>query len=232
MTPHIKAMKGEIAKIVLMPGDPLRAKFIAETYLDDYKLVSSVRNILMYTGKFKGKEISVCASGMGQPSMGIYAYELFKYYDVEKIIRIGTAGSYTRDLNLYDVFLATSAYSDSKAFNKLVANIDSHITEPTEELLRQIRLLGNQLGLTIHEGRVHSSDVFYSLRSLEDTIAETGARCVEMESGALFAIAKILNKQAACLLTISDNLVNRDVTTPEERQTAFVSMVQIALEII
>lgn len=231
MTPHNSAKKGDIAKVVLMPGDPLRAKFIAETFLTDVKQVNSVRNMFMYTGKYNGREISICGSGMGQPSIGIYSYELFKFYDVDTIVRIGSAGSYKADLKLYDVFLATSAYSDSKAFNQLAAGIDSHVTYPSEEVASELKTIANRLGMKLHEGRVHSSDVFYALRSLEDTIKTTEADCVEMESAALFANAKITGKKAACLVTISDNLVTHEETTAEERQNAFTNMMKIALEL-
>lgn len=231
MTPHIQATKGQIAKTVLMPGDPLRAKFIAETFLTDVKLVNTVRNMFMYTGKYNGKEISICGSGMGQPSIGIYSYELFKFFDVERIVRIGTAGSYKKDLKVYDVVLVTSAYSDSKAFARLAAGIDSHVITPSEELNIEIRKSAEKENTSLHEARVHSSDVFYSIRPLEETLAETEADCVEMESAALFANAKILNKQAACLLTISDNLITHEVTSPEERQNAFTAMMKVALNL-
>lgn len=231
MTPHIKAEKGQIAKTVLMPGDPLRAKFIAETFLTDVKLVNEVRNMFMYTGKYNGKEISVCGSGMGQPSIGIYSYELFKFYDVEKIIRIGTAGSYKADLKVYDVLLATEAYSDSTAFARLATGVDTHITKPSETLNDKIRAVAKTQNLELKEGRVHSSDVFYNIRPLEVTLEETKAECVEMESGALFANAKALNKEAACILTISDNLITHEVTSPEERQLAFTAMMKLALEL-
>lgn len=229
MTPHIKAEKGQIAKTVLMPGDPLRAKFIAETFLTDVKLVNTVRNMFMYTGKYNGKEISICGSGMGQPSIGIYSYELFKFFDVDRIVRIGTAGSYKAELKVYDVFLVTEAYSDSKAFNQIAAGIDSHVMQPSASLNEEIKASALKEQVKLHEGRTHSSDVFYSVRPLEETLKVTQASCVEMESGALFANAKVLGKEAACLLTISDNLITHEVTTPEERQTAFTAMMKVAL---
>ena len=229
MTPHIKAKKEDIAKTVLMPGDPLRAKFIAETFLTDVKLVNEVRNMFMYTGKYNGKEITIAGSGMGQPSIGIYSYELFKFYDVDNIIRIGSAGSYKEDLKLYDVVLATSAYSDSKAFSEIVLGEGTHVNYPSEDLNEKIRKIAAEKSVELNEGRVHSSDVFYGIRPLEDTIKITEALCVEMESGALFANAKATGKNAACLLTISDNLITKEETTPEERQTAFTKMMEVAL---
>lgn len=231
MTPHIKAPKGSIAKTVLMPGDPLRAKYIAEKFLKDVKLVNEVRNMFMYTGTYQGHEISVCGSGMGQPSIGIYSYELFKFYDVENIIRIGTAGSYKADLKVYDVVLAKDAYSDSTAFPELVLGEKTHVTVPSKMLNDKIKEAAAKLNKTIHEERVHSSDVFYSIRPLAETLKVTEAACVEMESAALFANAKATGKNAACLLTISDNLITHEITTPEERQTKFEEMMLIALEL-
>ncbi len=232
MTAHISAKKGEIAKTVLMPGDPLRAKYIAETFLTNVKQVNSVRNMFMFTGEFEGKEVSICGSGMGQPSIGIYSYELFKFYDVENIIRIGSAGSYKEDLKLYDVVLATSAYSDSDAYARLVLQENTHVAKPSQQLNEKIRESAKKLGVKLHEGRVHSSDVFYNSRKLEDTISETQSDCVEMESAALFMNAKKTGKNAACLLTISDNLITKEETSSEERQTKFKEMMKIALGIL
>ncbi|MCP4336724.1 MAG: purine-nucleoside phosphorylase [Mycoplasma sp.] len=232
MTPHIKAKKGEIAKTVLMPGDPLRAKFIAETFLTDVKQVNGVRNMLMFTGKFEGKEVSICGSGMGQPSIGIYSYELFNFFDVDNIIRVGSAGSYIKELKLYDVVLATSAYSDSSSFSELVLGEKENIQKPSEELNKKIEESANKLGIKLYKTRVHSSDVFYGIRTIEDTIKITQSDCVEMESAALFANAKALNKNASCLLTISDNLVTKEETSSDERQTAFKEMMKVALGIL
>lgn len=231
MTPHISAKKGEIAKTVLMPGDPLRAKFIAENFLTDVKRVSAVRNMLMYTGKYNGKEISVAGSGMGQPSIGIYSYELFKFYDVDNIIRIGSAGAYIKELNLYDVVLVDEAYSDSTSFTKLVTGEEKHVSYPSKDLTDKIANIAEKQDIKITRGRVHSSDVFYGIRTLEDTIKDTKSICVEMESSALFSNAKATGKNAACLLTISDNLVTKKVTSSDERQNTFVTMMKMALEL-
>ena len=231
MTPHIKAKKGEIAKVVLMPGDPLRAEFIANTYLEDVKKVSSVRNMFMFTGKYNGREISICGSGMGAPSIGIYSFELFKFYDVDVIVRIGSSGSYKKDLGLYEVVLATEAYADSTAFAELVLGEKVNVLKPSSDLNSQIEKIAQDKEIKIHKGRIHTSDVFYSSRSLEETVEKTQAICVEMEAYALFANAKKLNKKAATLVTISDNLVTKEETTSEERQTAFTKMMEIALEL-
>ncbi|QZE12682.1 purine-nucleoside phosphorylase [Mycoplasma sp. Ms02] len=232
MTPHIKAKKGEIAKTVIMPGDPLRAQFIAETFLDPgYKKVNSVRNMFMFTGTYKGKEITVAGSGMGCPSIGIYSYELYNFYDVDTIVRIGSAGSYKKDLGLYEVVLATEAFSDSPAFRKLVLEKDEVVAKPSEKTNQEIREIAKELDIKLHEGRVHSSDVFYSAVPLEQRIADTESICVEMESFALFTNAEKLNKNAACLLTISDNLITHEETTADQRQTAFTKMMEIALRL-
>ncbi|WP_027334119.1 purine-nucleoside phosphorylase [Mycoplasma elephantis] len=229
MTPHINAKPGSIAKTVLMPGDPLRAKYIAETYLKNVELVSSVRNVLMYTGEYNGKKISVAASGMGCPSIGIYSYELFKFYDVDNIIRIGSAGSYIKNLDLYTTVLATESYSDSSAFSELVLGETTNIAKPSESLNKKLRESAKKLNIKLVEGRIHSSEVFYASRPLEETIKITKSLAVEMESYALFINAKKLNKNAACLLTISDNLITHKETTPLERQNSFNDMMKIAL---
>ncbi|WP_406613857.1 purine-nucleoside phosphorylase [Mycoplasma corogypsi] len=232
MTPHISAKKDEIAKTVIMPGDPLRAKFIAETYLDvGFKLVSSVRNMFMYTGTYKGRPITIAGSGMGCPSIGIYSYELFKFYDVDRIIRIGSAGSYKADLGLYEVVLASEAYAYGDAFRKIALGKEGNITLPSKKLNDEIKKIAHNLGIKVHEGRVHSSDVFYSVVPLEERIATTNSVCVEMESFALFTNAEATGKEAACLLTISDNLITHEETSAIERQHAFTKMMEIALEL-
>ena len=232
MTPHIEAKKGDFAKTVLMPGDPLRAKFIAQKYLDHVKEVNKIRNMLMYTGEYKGKPVSICGSGMGVPSIGIYSYELFKFYDVDTIIRIGSAGAYSKELHVYDVVLATEAYSDSTAFSKLVANLDTHVTYPSQTTNKQLIDSAHALNIPLHQTRVHSSEVFYSSRPLEETIKVTGAKCVEMESTGLFTNAKATGKNAACLLSISDHLITQESTSAKQRQTTFDDMIKIALESI
>ncbi len=230
-TPHIGAEEGMIAKTVIMPGDPLRAKFIAETFLEDVKQFNTVRNMFGYTGTYKGREISVMGSGMGMPSIGIYSYELFAFYGVDNIIRVGSAGAYTADLNLYDVVLATDAYSES-TFAQIVLGEDTNRLAATPELNEKLANTAKELGIEITHDTIHSSDVFYR-KNFDDykaINAEEGCVCVEMESFALFANAKATGKNASCLITISDNLVTGELTSSEERQTAFVNMIKIALE--
>lgn len=229
-TPHIEAQKGDIAKVVLMPGDPLRAKFIAETFLTDVKKFNTVRNMFGYTGLYKGKEVSVMGSGMGMPSIGIYSYELYTDFGVESIIRIGSAGSYTEDADLYDVVLADSAYSES-SFAKVAFNYEEDVLEPSAELNERLLAHADELDIDVITGRIHSSDVFYRDSGInwEDLRDNHGVMCVEMESFALFANAKNLDKEAACILTISDSFVTSETTTAEERQSAFTKMMEIAL---
>ena len=232
-TPHNGAENGAFAKTVLMPGDPLRAKFIAETFLENPKLVTSVRNVLGYTGTYNGKEISVMASGMGMPSIGIYSYELFSQYGVETIVRIGSAGSYTADLKLYDVVLAESAYSES-SFAKTQNGCEDDVIYPSREINDKLLAAAEKLGIPCKEVRIHSSDVFYqdaNRGSFTRYPENHGAMCVEMESFALFHNANVLGKKAACLLTISDSLVTHEETTAEERQNAFTAMMKVALEL-
>ena len=229
-TPHNAAASDAFAKTVLMPGDPLRAKFIAETFLEDAKLVTSVRNVYGYTGKYKGKPISVMASGMGMGSIGIYSFELFQFYGVKNIIRIGSAGAYDPDLKLFDVVLADSAFSES-SFARTMNGYDKDVIFPSEELNQHIENVAKALGKELHIGAIHSSDVFY--HTSEDymkAVKEHHCLCVEMESFALFHNARVLGKHAACLLTISDSLVSHQETTAQEREKSFTGMMEIALE--
>lgn len=230
-TPHNSAQMGDIAKTVLMPGDPLRAKFIAETFLEDVTQFNSVRNMFGYTGTYKGHRVSVMGSGMGMPSIGIYSYELYKQYGVENIIRIGSAGSYVKDVKVYDVVLVDKAYSES-SYAKTQSGYESDIDYPSKELNDILREAAKELEIPVVEAGTHSSDVFYREggQGYIAPIVEKGCVCVEMESFALFANAKVLNKRAACLLTISDSFVSDEITTAEERQTSFTKMMQIALE--
>ena len=228
MTPHNEAKKEDIAKTVIMPGDPLRAKFIAETYLKDYKLVNSVRNILAYTGYYNGKKVSVMASGMGMPIIGIYSYELYKFYDVENIIRVGSCGAYTDKLNLYDLILVTESYSDSSY--ALVQNgFKENVITSSEELNNQIIKTASENNINLNVGRIYSSDVFYGERDILDLYNNKKCLGVEMESFALFHNAKILNKKSTCLLTVSDNLITKEETTSLERQNSFTKMIELAL---
>lgn len=230
MTPHIEAKKEEIAKIVLMPGDPMRAKFIAEAYLENYTLVNQVRGIYAYTGFYKGKRITVMASGMGMPSMGIYSYELYKFYDVDTIIRIGSAGSYTKELNLFDVLLVQKAYSES-SYAKVQNGCMEECLTSSIPLNKTIEETAKEIGQKLYIGTVHSSDVFYKEKNAYELLQKKyGCMAVEMESFALFHNANLLGKEATCLLTISDSFVTKEETTSKERETAFTSMVFLALE--
>lgn len=230
MTPHIEAKKGEIAKIVIMPGDPLRAKMIAETYLENARLVTSVRGILGFTGIYQGKEITVMASGMGCPSIGIYSYELYQFYDVDTIIRVGSVGAYAKELKLYDVVLASSVYSNS-TFAQLQDGTSDSILYPCKEVNEAIIQTAKNKDIDVKLGMIHCSDVFYSDIEKDRVISEEN-NClgVEMESFALFHNANHLKKKAACLLTVSNHFETGEETTPEERQNAFHTMIQLALE--
>ncbi|MBE6104572.1 MAG: purine-nucleoside phosphorylase [Erysipelotrichaceae bacterium] len=229
-TPHNSANKGDIAKIVLMPGDPLRAKFVAETFLEDPVEFNHVRGMLGYTGTYKGHKVSVMGSGMGMPSIGIYSYELFKFYDVDAIIRIGTTGAMVPAVHIYDIVLAKNAYS--KSTYAQVQNGDmEEIQWPDEALNEEIRKSAAKLGYPMVEGTISSSDVFYiDTPEFDPNYAKYGCVCAEMESFALFHNAKALGKKAACLLTVSDSIVTGEETTAEERQLAFTKMMEIALE--
>lgn len=232
MTPHIEAKKEDIAKTLLMPGDPLRAKKIAETYLENYRLVNTVRNIFAYTGTYKGKEVTVMASGMGMPSIGIYSYELFKFYDVESIIRIGSCGAYTDKLDLYDLILVNASYSTSSYALNQNGCIDK-ILYSSKQLNSKIEETANKLNLKLNIGTIYSSDVFYSETvDIHELYNKYNCLGVEMESFALFHNANVLGKNAACILTVSDNLITKKETTALERQNAFDKMMLLALETI
>ena len=231
-TPHIQARKEDIAKYVLMPGDPLRAKYVAENFLVNPRLVNEVRNTYAYTGTYKGKAVTVMASGMGMPSIGIYSYELYKFYDVDSIIRIGSAGAYDEKLKLYDLILADSAYSRS-SYALCQSGDTEEIQYPDAGLNYSIQDAGKRLGIPVTLGRIHSSDAFYcepGQPGYEFYRKEKNCLCVEMESFALFHNAKVLGKKAACLLTISDSAVTKEETTAKERQNAFTNMMKVALE--
>lgn len=232
-TPHIQAEMGEVAKTVLMPGDPLRAKFIAETFLEDPVQFNMVRNMFGYTGTYKGKKISVMGSGMGIPSIGIYAHELYAFYGVEEIIRVGSTGAFTEDINIYDTILVTSAYSDS-SFAKCKCGDDSNVQYPNPELNEKLKVSAEKLGIKVIEGPIWSSDVFYYEDNVMPEVMKTAAEhkllSAEMESFGLFATAKVLGKKAACMLTVSDNLATHQETTSAERQSHLVDMIKIALD--
>ena len=230
-TPHIDSQAGAFAATVLMPGDPQRAKFIADNFLQDVVQVNSVRGMLGYTGTYNGRAISVMGSGMGMASIGIYSYELFSSYNVERIIRIGSCGSYTADLNLYDVIIAEDAWSES-TFARTQGVSEADMLEASPALVAELESHAKALQIDYTKGRIHSSDVFYR-QNFDDyqTIRDQhGCQAVEMEAFALFANAQATNKQAACVLTVSDSLVTHEATTAAEREQAFTNMMKIALE--
>ena len=230
-TPHIGAQIGDIAETVIMPGDPLRAKFISEKFLTDVKQYNNVRGMLGYTGTYKNKKVSVQGSGMGMPSMGIYSYELFNFYGVENIIRVGTAGAINESLKIKDIVIAQAACTDSSymsmfGLNGTFAPIASY--NLLEKAVKHTKTAGNAVNYKI--GNVLSSDVFYS----DNTEAmsnwrKMGVLAVEMESAALYANAQRAGKNALCILTISDIIHTGEATTAEERQTSFTTMMEIAL---
>lgn len=230
MTPHNEANINEIASTVLMPGDPLRAKYIAETFLDNPKLVNQVRGMYAYTGTYKGKDITVMASGMGMPSIGIYSYELYKFYNVDNIIRIGSAGSYVKELNIYDILLVDKSYSES-SYAYTQNGETKNILESSKYLNDIIINTSKELNINIQVGTAHSSDVFYKEdNKYEELVEKYNTKAVEMESFALFHNANVLGKNATCLLTISDSFITNEETTSEERQTHFNEMIKLALE--
>lgn len=230
MTPHISSEKESIARVVIMPGDPKRVEYIAKNFLDNPVLVNDVRKETAYTGFYKGKKVTVFSSGMGIPSMGIYSYELFKFYDVKAIIRIGSAGSYVKDLNVNDLFLVDESYSTSsyrKDFikdNKNIVFSNTHLNDLVLETCKE-------LNINLKSGRVHSTEAFYAEGfSIDNIVKEHNCKCVEMESFSLFTNSEHLNKMATCLLTISDSFITGASLTSEERETSFNSMIKLALE--
>ena len=232
MTPHINALEGEIAKVVIMPGDPLRAKYIAENYLKDYKLVNTVRNIYAYTGYYNDKLVTVMASGMGMPSIGIYSYELYKFYNVEKIIRIGTCGVYTDKVKLFDVILVNNAYSDS-SFAKVQNGYNDNIISASKELNNKIKETGKNNNIDLVEGTIYSSDVFYKENDNYEVLRDKyNCLGVEMESFALFSNAKVLNKEAACLLTVNDHFITKEKASSTDREKSLNKMIELALKSI
>lgn len=231
-TPHIGVTElGIIADTVLMPGDPLRAKFIAENLLENPVQFNNVRGMLGFTGTYKGHKVSVMGSGMGMPSIGIYSYELFNFYNVKRIIRIGSAGAYDASCKVFDVVVARDAYSESN-FAYCQNGDTSKIKKASDSFTKLILDTAKELNMDVHYGTIHSSDVFYgSDPDLWKRLnKEQGCLAVEMESFALFHNAEVSGKEAACILTISDSFISHEVTTAEERQTSFLNMMKLALE--
>ena len=230
LTPHIGCTPEDFAKTVLMPGDPLRAKMIAETYLTDAKLVNNIRGIQGYTGYYKGKRVSVMASGMGMPSIGIYSYELYNVFNVESIIRVGSAGGLNRSLKLFDIVIAQGACTNSNyAHNFALPGIFAPIAD--FGLLRKAAENCESKGLPYKVGNILSSDTFYNDAVDQGAWTKMGVLAVEMESAALYMNAARAGKKALCICTISDLIFSGEETPPEQRQNAFHDMIQVALDV-
>ena len=230
-TAHNSAKAGDFAKTVLMPGDPLRAKYIAETYLENPRQVNAVRNMFGYTGTYKGKEISVMGGGMGMPSIGIYSYELFNFYDVDQVIRIGSAGAFQDNIKLMDVVIGMGACTDSNyAYQYGLPGTFAPIAD--YELLNRAVETAKRQGTNVVVGNVLSSDVFYNAMSnVNDLWRDMGVLAVEMEAAAFYMNAAKAGKKALCMLTISDHLYTGESLSAEDRQLGFGKMMEIALEL-
>ena len=229
-TPHIEAKAGDFAKTVLMPGDPLRAKFIAETFLTDAKLINNVRGVQGYTGTYKGKRVSVMASGMGMPSIGIYSYELFNFYDVENIIRVGTAGVIRPDLKVRDIVIGQGACTNS-SYSRQFDLPGDFAPIASFELLQKAVKAAEDMGIKPVVCNLYSSDTFYDDSMGLSKWQKMGVLAVEMEAAALYMNAARAGKNALAICTISDNPFTGEATTSEERQLNFTKMMEIALEI-
>lgn len=230
-TPHNQAERGEIAKTVLMPGDPLRAKYLAEHYLENVKQFNATRNMLGYTGLYKGKEVSIMGSGMGMPSIGIYSNELYQFYGVETIIRIGSCGAIQENVHVRDIVIAQGACTDSAwAHQYELPGTFSAIS--SFDLLEKAVNKAREKNVTFHVGNVVASDLFYHAdKDSDKKWASMGCLGLEMESYALFATAAYLKKKALTLLTVSDSMITHEETTAQEREKTFTAMMEIALEI-
>ncbi len=231
-TPHISAKKGDFAKTVLMPGDPLRAKFIAENYLENAVLVNNVRGIQGYTGYYKGKKVSVMASGMGQPSMAIYSYELFNFYDVDSIIRIGSCGGFSKDLHVRDIVVAMGASTNGNFASQYNLNGTFSAIADFSLLKKAVEVL-DEKGFNYKVGNILSSDVFYDESNSSIKFAKMGVLGVEMEAYALYCNALRANKKALAICTVSDSFIYPEENiSAEERQNSFTQMMEVALELV
>jgi len=230
MSIHINAKKGEIADTILLPGDPLRAKYIAETFLEDVTCYNEVRNMFGYTGTYKGKRISVQGTGMGVPSISIYVTELMQEYDVQKLIRVGTCGAIQKDVKVRDVILAQGATSDTR-MNQIIwgGAIDFALIADFDLLLKAYNA-GKDAGLNLQVGNIFTADLFYSDEHQNEKLAQYGVLAVEMESAALYTLAAKFGRKALSVLTVSDHIITGEVTTAEERQTTFNDMIVVALD--
>ena len=229
-TPHIGCNPGDFARTVLMPGDPLRAKFIADTYLTDAKLVNNVRGVHGYTGTWQGKRVSVMASGMGMPSIGIYSYELYNYYGVENIIRVGTAGGLCDNVKVRDIVMGMSAYTNSNFGRQF--GFDGQLAPCCSfELLEKAVAAARKMGIEPNVGALYSSDTFYDESGAGGKLKKLGVLAIEMESAALYLNAARAGKNALAICTISDHVFTGESLPAQERQTSFTQMMEIALEI-
>ena len=228
-TPHIESNPNDIAKVVIMPGDPKRAEYIARKYLKNAKLVNSIRGMTAYTGYYEEKEITVFPSGMGIPSMGIYAYELFNNYNVESIIRIGTIGAYNPNLKLGDIILAKRAYSDSN-FAKIQTDYEKNYLDSDEELNKLIEETSNENDCNIIKGNIFTSDVFYEKKDYKQKVIDYEVLGVEMETFGLLQTAKISNKKATSILTVVNSFSYTEELTSEEREKKLDKMITLALK--
>lgn len=229
-TPHISANTGDFAKTVLMPGDPLRAKFIAEHFLENAKCVTEVRNMLGYTGTYKGKRISVMGSGMGIPSISIYATELYKDYGVENIIRIGSCGAVRDDIKIRDIIIGMGASTDSNV-NRTRFNQYDFAALADFSLLHNVVNTAERLNKKIHVGNIFTADLFYTPQSeMFTTMERHGVLAVEMEAAGLYGVAAELGKKALAVLTVSDHIKTGEQTTSQERETTFKDMMELTLE--
>lgn len=230
-TPHIEAKRGDFASTVIMPGDPKRSEFIASTFLEGAKLINDVRGVKGFTGLYKGKPVSVMASGMGQPSMGIYSYELFNFYDVKRIIRVGTIGSLSPDLHLKDIIIAMGACTNGNFAQQYKLN-GTFCPIADFDLVKRAAFECEKRKINYRVGNVLSSDTFYDDSASATEWQKMGVLGVEMESAALYCNAARLGKKAVCLCTVSDSFVYKnEISSSDERSTAFTQMMEVALEI-
>jgi purine-nucleoside phosphorylase len=232
MSTHIAAKEGQIAESILLPGDPLRAKYIAETYFEKPEMFNSVRNVFGYTGTYKGQRVSVMGTGMGIPSISIYTNELIRFYGVKKLIRVGTCGGFKKDIKVRDLIIAMSAHTDSAINQHRFHGID-YAPTASFKLLDKAYHIAVEKGMPVHVGSIFSSDTFYQDdANVSKLMAEYGTLGVEMEAAALYTIAAKFNVDALAICTVSDHLVTGEATTAEERQTSFNQMMEVALETV
>lgn len=236
MTPHNEAKKEDIANIVIMPGDPMRCKYIAENYLNKYQLVNTVRGMYAYTGFYKGKRLTIMASGMGMPSMGIYCYELFKFYEVESIIRIGSCGAYDPNLKLFDIVLSENCFSEGN-YALTLNNEECHIVSSNKDLNNSIISTSEKIGINLVKGNTVCTDCFdLYMTDVNSFLSRVpngfNPISAEMEAFALFYTAKVLNRKATCIMSVVDSKYIEQIATPKEREMGLDNMIKLALESI